>query len=120
MHRLILVATAVLGLALAATGCTHVRSAMGGESVMANDAWFTETTGLGPFLPFSSRVYYCPPMGSGGASTCMEAEMIESGQPAAPAGPAAEPTAAPMEESGAPGGEGEAPAGEGESEAGYE
>jgi hypothetical protein len=86
MRKLILVAAAVLGLALTTTGCTHIRSAAGGNSTMANDAWFTQTTGLGPFLVLSSKVYYCPPMGSGGASTCMEAEMIESGQPAAPAG----------------------------------
>lgn len=119
MRRLIVVAAAVLGLALTATGCTHVRSAMGGDSAMANDAWFTETTGLGPFLTFSTRVYYCPPMGTGGASTCMEAEMIESGQPAAPAATSAGATAAPTE-SGAPAGEGDMSPAEGDTEAGYE
>ena len=113
MRRLVM-AAAVLGLFLATTGCTYVVSAQGGNTSKTNGAWFTEITGLGRFLPFSTRVYYCPPMGTGGASTCMEAEMIEGAQPAAPAaGGAAEPAPEPapegsegMEGEGMEGGEG--------------
>ncbi len=88
MHRIILVVAVVLGFA----GCTYVNSAAGGNTAQTNGTWFTEVTGLGPFLPFSARVYYCPPPGGGGAATCTEAEMVEGGA-TAPAGGMAAPAA---------------------------
>ena len=91
MHRIILVVAVVLSFA----GCTHVNSAVGGNTAKTNGAWFTETTGLGPFMPFSARVYYCPPPGGGGAATCTEAEMVEGGAAAPAAAPAAPAPAAP-------------------------
>jgi hypothetical protein len=97
MRRLIIIAVAVLSLA-AVAGCSFIGSAQGGNTSMTNEAWFAEHIGLGPMLIFSSHVYYCPPMGSGGASTCMEAEMIENAPAAAagaPAAPAPPPTAPP-------------------------
>ena len=77
MRRVILASVAALGLCLSATGCSFVTSAMGENSAQSNGAWWVEGTGLNRFLLFSSKVYYCPPA-SGGAATCMEAEMIES------------------------------------------
>jgi len=92
MHKMIL-AVALIVLAVA-SGCTYVNSAQGGNTVQTNEAWFTEYTGLGPQgLIFSTRVYYCPPMCSGGASTCMEAEMIDNAPAAAPGGAGAPPPA---------------------------
>jgi len=98
MRKMMLMMAVVVGLVVAATGCTHVRSAQGGNTSMTNEAWFTETTGLGPLLPFSTRVYYCPAPGSGGAATCIEAEMVEEAQPAPPAAAAPAPAPAPADE----------------------
>mgnify|MGYP003572184700 FL=1 len=110
MKRAILLLVAILALAVAA-GCVSVVSAQGGNTAQTNEAWFTEATTLGPRgLPLSTRVYYCAPA-SGGAATCMEAEMIENASAGAPEGgapPAAEPEVAPEPEAEAEGeGEGE-------------
>jgi len=108
MHRAILAVAAVL--ALAAGGCTFVASAQGGNTAKTNEAWFVETVGL-PGLVFAVHVYYCPPLGSGGAATCQEAEMVENAQPAAGGGatPAPSPTPPPPP---APAGGDAPPAGE--------
>ncbi len=99
MKRVAIFVAVVLALALA-VGCTHVVSAKGGNTAMANDAWFTEITALPlgppPGLALSTRVYYCPPT-TGGAATCMEAEMIENAS-AGSGGAAAAPAAAPAAE----------------------
>lgn len=99
MKRVFVFVAVVLALAFA-VGCTHVASAKGGNTGMANDAWFTEVTALPmgppPGLALSTRVYYCPPT-TGGAATCMEAEMIENAS-AGSGGTAATPTAAPAAE----------------------
>jgi hypothetical protein len=84
---------AVALLTLAISGCTYVSSAQGGNTAQTNEAWFTENTGL-PGLAFSTRVFYCPPMGSGGAATCTEAEYVENA-PAAAGGAAPAPAPAP-------------------------
>jgi hypothetical protein len=83
MNRIIL-ALAVLAISFAA-GCTFVNSGAGGNTAKANDAWFVDNVGLG-MLTFAVHVYYCPPMGSGGAAQCTEAEMVENAQPAAGGG----------------------------------
>jgi hypothetical protein len=84
---------------------------MGGNTGQTNEAWFTEATTLGPNgLPLSTRVYYCAPA-TGGAATCMQADMIEGGAAGAPAGggaaPAPAPAPAPMPDEGGEEGGGE-------------
>ena len=100
MKRLVLITAAVLSLAVA-VGCTHVTGASGGNTGMVNDAWFTDVTTIPlPMAPLiiSARVYYCP-AASGGAATCMEAEMIENANPGSGGGGEAAPAAAaPAEE----------------------
>lgn len=99
MKRVLITVAAVFSLLLAVASCTSVTSAAGGNTARTNDAWFTEITGLGSFIPFSSRVYYCPPT-SGGAATCMEAEMIENANPGPQSGGTAAPAPAPAEDEG--------------------
>lgn len=62
---------------------------------MANDVWFTETYGI-PLIPFSTKVYYCPPMSNSGPSTCTQAEMVEDPKaaPQKPSAPAPDPAPA--------------------------
>lgn len=79
MKRTVLIAAAVLSLALAG-GCTHVITASGGNSTSSNDNWFTEITGFPLMLIWDARVYYCPAT-TGGAATCIEAEMIDEASP---------------------------------------
>lgn len=105
MKRVLFLVAAVLSLALA-VGCTHVASAQGGNTAQTNDAWFTEVTALPlgppPGIALSTRVYYCPPA-TGGAATCMEAEMIENASAGSGGGAAAAPAPAPAAEAEAAG-----------------
>lgn len=118
MRKAIALGAIIVGLSFVTVGCTTIRSSRGGSSGMANDLWFTETYGI-PLIPFSTRVYYCPPMSNSGPSTCTEAEMVEDPKAApqktrepAPAAPTQEvpPESVPDEE-GAPDMEGEFPPG---------
>ena len=108
MRNAILAVTAVLAISFATTGCTFVANGQGGNTAKTNEAWFVETVGL-PMLVFAVHVYYCPPMGSGGAATCTEAEMVENAQPAAGGGTTAPtpppPTTPPPPPAGGGGGE---------------
>jgi hypothetical protein len=104
MKRSILLSAAILAL-FVAVGCTGVSSALGGNTSMTGDAWFTEVTGMPSMVPgmpgmaFSTRIYYCPAP-SGGPATCVEAEYVEAGGEASGGGdgggeePAAEEPAA--------------------------
>ncbi len=83
MKRTILLAAALVAL-FVAVGCTGVSSAVGPNSSMTGDAWFSEVTGMPSMVPgmpgmaFSTRIYYCPAP-SGGPATCVEAEYVEAG-----------------------------------------
>jgi|GEM_PF-4330062 hypothetical protein len=82
MKRLMLLTVAVVGLTVAALGCTAISSAAGGNSGMANDTWYTTMVGIPAPLNvyWATKVFYCPPM-SASQSTCTEAEMIEGSGP---------------------------------------
>ena len=107
MHRIVL-ALAVLAVSFAA-GCTFVNSGQGGNTAKTNEAWFVESTiVLG--IPVAIHVFYCPPMGSGGAATCTEAEMIDNAQPASGGGSPAPTTPPPTTPPPPPAGGGGEPA----------
>jgi len=61
-------------LALMSAGCSYVTSGQPGMTPATGEAWYTKDTGLGPFLIFSSTVYYCP---KDNPTKCVAAEMRE-------------------------------------------
>jgi len=65
------------GLLFVLGGCSHVNSAMGGNTAQTGEAWWVKTVSFPPGLVWSAKVYHCPAPASGPAQ-CKEAKMVEA------------------------------------------